>query len=193
MIILYVLETCPYCQNAIQELKNHKIKYKTIIVNNTEEDKNYYKKQNKMNTFPQIFMQVKKEEYMKLGGYTDLLEIIKIYYIFYIYIIKININQMIILYVLETCPYCQNAIQTLQSNKIKFKTITVNNTEDEKNYYKKQNKMNTFPQIFMQVEKDNYMKLGGNDDLMEIISICKNIKNSNLSMNAIYYFYDKIK
>lgn len=100
---------------------------------------------------------------------------------------------MIILYVLETCPYCQNAIQTLQSNKIKFKTIVVNNTEDEKNYYKKQNKMNTFPQIFMQVEKDNYMKLGGNDDLMEIISISKNIKNSNLSMNAIYYFYDKLK
>lgn len=100
---------------------------------------------------------------------------------------------MLILYVLETCPYCKNSIQTLQSKKIKFKTIIVNNTEDEKNYYKKQNKMNTFPQIFMQIEKDNYMKLGGNDDLIEIINICENIKKSNVSMNAIYYFYDNLK
>jgi glutaredoxin len=99
---------------------------------------------------------------------------------------------MIILYVLETCPYCQNAIQELKNNKIKYKTIIVNNTEEDKNYYKKQNKMNTFPQIFMQVKKEEYMKLGGHDDLLEIIKISKQIKNSNISMNAIYYFYDKI-
>jgi len=99
---------------------------------------------------------------------------------------------MIILYVLETCPYCQNAIQELKNNKIKHKTIIVNNTEEDKSYYKKQNKMNTFPQIFMQLKKEEYMKLGGHDDLLEIINICKNIKKSNISMNAIYYFYNNI-
>lgn len=99
---------------------------------------------------------------------------------------------MIILYVLETCPYCQNAIQELKNNKIKHKTIIVNNTEEDKNYYKKQNNMNTFPQIFMQLKKEEYMKLGGYDDLLEIINTCKNIKKSNISMNAIYYFYNNI-
>ena len=44
MIILYILETCPYCKNALSLLESYKIKYKKIVVENTEEAKNYYKK-----------------------------------------------------------------------------------------------------------------------------------------------------
>ena len=96
---------------------------------------------------------------------------------------------MIILYVLETCPYCNNAIKILKENKIKYKTIIVENNEESKNFYKKQNNMNTFPQIFMQMDKDNYMKVGGYDNLMETLENCKNIKDSSISLDSIYYMY----
>lgn len=99
---------------------------------------------------------------------------------------------MIVLYVLETCPYCNSALKILNDNKIKYKSIIVENTEETKNYYKKQNNMSTFPQIFMQIEKDNYMKLGGYDSLNETISMCKSIKNSNVSLDSIYYMYQKL-
>jgi glutaredoxin len=99
---------------------------------------------------------------------------------------------MIVLYVLETCPYCNGALKLLQDNKIKYKSIIVENTEEAKNYYKKQNNMSTFPQIFMQINKDNYMKLGGYDNLNETIGMCKSIKNSNVSLDSIYHLYQKL-
>jgi len=99
---------------------------------------------------------------------------------------------MIVLYVLDTCPYCNAALKMLSENNIKYKSIIVENNEEAKNYYKKQNHMNTFPQIFMQIEKDNYMKLGGYDNLNETISICKSIRNSNSSLDSIYYMYQKL-
>jgi glutaredoxin len=97
---------------------------------------------------------------------------------------------MIVLYVLDKCPYCNNSLKILTEKKIKHTSIVVKNTE--KDFYKKQNNMNTFPQIFMKVEGDNYMKIGGNDDLIEIFENCDNIKNSNVSLDAIYYMYKNI-
>ena len=99
---------------------------------------------------------------------------------------------MIILYVLKSCPYCNNSLQILKQNNIKHKAIIVENTFESKEYYKKQNGMNTFPQIFMQVNKDNFLKIGGNDDLTGIIEQCHNIKNSNVSLDSIYYMYQNL-
>jgi glutaredoxin len=99
---------------------------------------------------------------------------------------------MFVLYVLETCPYCNNALQLLRENKIKHKSIIVKNTEEEKNFYKKQNGMNTFPQIFVQVDKDNFIKIGGYNDLIEVFDQCNNIKNSSVSLDSIYYTYKNI-
>ena len=99
---------------------------------------------------------------------------------------------MIILYVLETCPYCNNALQLLKDNKIKYKSIIVQNTVEEKNLYKKQNGMNTFPQIFIQMNKDNYMKIGGYNDLVDVFDQCNIIKKSNVSLDSIYHTYKYI-
>jgi glutaredoxin 3 len=96
---------------------------------------------------------------------------------------------MIVLYILETCPYCRNALSLLDSYKIKYKKIIVENTEEAKNYYKKQSKMNTFPQIFIKADKDNYTKIGGYDDLSELINYCKNLKNDNLSLDIVNKMY----
>lgn len=98
---------------------------------------------------------------------------------------------MIVLYVLRSCPYCNTALQLLKENQIKHKAIYVESNE-EKEYYKKQNRMNTFPQIFMQIDKDNYMKVGGCDDLIEIVNVCKSIRGTNVSLDSIYYMYQNM-
>jgi len=98
---------------------------------------------------------------------------------------------MIVLYVLRNCPYCNSALQLLKENKIKHNAIYAEN-EQEKELYKKQNGMNTFPQIFMQVSKDNYMKIGGCDDLIELSNVCKSIRGTNVSLDAIYYMYQNL-
>lgn len=99
---------------------------------------------------------------------------------------------MFILYVLKSCPYCNNAIQMLHDNKYKYKTIVVNNDEEEKKIYKKINDMKTFPQIFLQVNNDSFIKIGGYNDLIETINQCNNIKESNTSIESIYYTYKNI-
>lgn len=93
----------------------------------------------------------------------------------------------IILYVLKGCPYCDNALMLLKQNNIKHKAIVVEGKDIEK--YKKINKMNTYPQIFININGDNYFKIGGNDDLVETMEIVKTIMNSNVSLDAVYYLH----
>jgi glutaredoxin len=73
-IIVYSLETCPYCKSALSLLDSHKIKYNKIIVENDPKIKEKYKKLCEMNTFPMIFIQHydDKNKYIKIGGYSDL-------------------------------------------------------------------------------------------------------------------------
>jgi glutaredoxin len=93
----------------------------------------------------------------------------------------------IILYVLKGCPYCDNALMLLKQNNIKHKAIVVEGKDIEK--YKKINKMNTYPQIFINIDANNYFKIGGNDDLVETMEIVKTIMNSNVSLDAVYYLH----
>lgn len=94
---------------------------------------------------------------------------------------------MFVLYVLEYCPYCRNSLKIMADRGLKHQAIIV--TDDKKEFYKKQNKMTTFPQIFMKFDTDAYIKVGGNSDLEEIIQCCDNIAEASVSINAIYYMY----
>jgi glutaredoxin len=94
---------------------------------------------------------------------------------------------MIVLYVLEGCPYCINSINMLNEYNIKYKAIIVQ--PSEKDYYKKLNKMNTFPQIFMKANKDKFIKIGGNNDLVNLTNQCMEIKNSYIPIDTIYNMY----
>lgn len=96
---------------------------------------------------------------------------------------------MIILYVLDSCPYCNRALSLLDEYKLKYKKIVVENSEEKKNFYKKQNKMTTFPQIFMQLEENQFVKIGGCSDLEESIDNCQVIKKSNIAVDIIYRMY----
>jgi glutaredoxin len=93
----------------------------------------------------------------------------------------------IVLYVLKGCPYCNNALILLKENNIKHKAIVVEDKDKEK--YKKLNKMDTFPQIFINVNANNYFKIGGFNDLVETMQIVKTIMDSSVSLDAVYYLH----
>jgi glutaredoxin 3 len=97
---------------------------------------------------------------------------------------------MIKLYVLEGCPYCNKALDILKKNKIKHKKIVVENTEEAKKYYKKKNKMDTFPQIFLDISETNSIKIGGCSDLENLMDLLGNIKNSGIHIDVIYYMFN---
>jgi hypothetical protein len=52
--------------------------------------------------------------------------------------------------------------------------------------------MTTFPQIFMQLDKDQFVKIGGCSDLEESIDNCQSIKNSNIAVDIIYRMYNNL-
>jgi len=99
---------------------------------------------------------------------------------------------MIILYILETCPYCNRALEVLNENSIKYQKIIVPNTESAKNKYKKQSGMRSFPQIFMQVKKENFIKIGGCDDLIELVNTCNNIRDLDINIDVLFNMYKSI-
>ena len=68
-ITIYLLEGCMYSQLVLNILRNNSYYYQIINVNIN--DKESYKIQNRMNTFPQIFFFINDVKYL-IGGYTEL-------------------------------------------------------------------------------------------------------------------------
>ena len=97
---------------------------------------------------------------------------------------------MIYIYVIEGCPFCEKALRILIENNIKHKKF-VAITDEEKKHYKKKNKMNTFPQIFIQTKTDP-IKVGGCDNFVANLAICDSIKNSGLTLESILYMYQNL-
>ena len=79
----------------------------------------------------------------------------------------------IIVFSLEECPYSIDAEHKL-SGKRKVKIIKVGH--DNKHKFKAKNKMNTFPQIFLQ-SKDKMIKIGGNSDLTSLMNVIEDAKS----------------
>ena len=88
---------------------------------------------------------------------------------------------MFLLYVLPHCPYCNNALALLDKHTIPYKKVIVE-TNEEKEKYKKKNKMNTFPQIFFKKQK-----IGGFDKLKELIETFDILKKKDISMEALAF------
>lgn len=70
MFVLYTLSYCPYCHQALELLNERGLPYKYYDV--TNEDKERIKDAHQMNTFPQIFYVTNKNKYYRIGGYTEL-------------------------------------------------------------------------------------------------------------------------
>ena len=70
---LYVLAGCPYCNGALSLLDRKGYKYRKHIVAPSKKD--YYKRKNGINTFPQIFL-IDGKGTQVVGGYTELQQLI---------------------------------------------------------------------------------------------------------------------
>ena len=118
---------------------------------------------------------------------------------------------MIHIYVLDGCPYCEAAMAELEKQKIPFKAYVVEG--NIKNKLKKAHKMDTFPQIFADLDKlktmkkgkkktkvkatvpinkiikeVNLLKLGGHSDLQNILHICMYLKQNPKIVSVIQKF-----
>jgi glutaredoxin-related protein len=100
---------------------------------------------------------------------------------------------MLIAYILENCGYSIEA-ETIIKKKFKnYKLISVPNNEKIKNEIKKKNKMNTFPQIFINYSKNEQMLLGGYDDLVEYIKLQEYIKQNKLNNDVLFLMHKYMK
>jgi glutaredoxin len=70
----------------------------------------------------------------------------------------------IVIYALPNCPYCKSALELLDTHKIKYNKMIVENEKKEE--YKKICSMETFPMIFIQRNDapEKYIKIGGFSD-----------------------------
>jgi glutaredoxin len=76
MIIINTIYRCPCCSEAELILKVYNIDYKKNIIKQI--DKNKYKKEYHMETFPQIFYKNRNNKLMKIGGLSELKQLISI-------------------------------------------------------------------------------------------------------------------
>ena len=82
----------------------------------------------------------------------------------------------IIIYSLFGCPFSEAAVKLLEDNEIEHKVIKIN--QEEKNDCKIKNNMSTFPQIFYVDNNGNTEKIGGYDNLNNILELKINIKKN---------------
>jgi glutaredoxin len=87
------------------------------------------------------------------------------------------------IYSLNGCGYSRRSEVALINNNIEHKVIKVE--WDNMSKYKKQNKMNTFPQIFYVDKKEKKHKIGGSDDLNKILAFNEIIKKDYKNMEKL--------
>ena len=91
---------------------------------------------------------------------------------------------MILINYLYGCPYCKNAERMLKMNNIPYTKVIV--TQKTKDSFKKKYQMNTFPQILYKTSKT--YKIGGFDELSNLIQVTKILKEFNFNQTTINYF-----
>lgn len=93
----------------------------------------------------------------------------------------------IIIYALKDCPYCKGAVKLLDSYKIKYNKIIIENDQNIKEKYKKQCNMETFPMIFIQNPENEkkYIKLGGFSNLQTYIQLSNQLNENNIDINIL--------
>jgi glutaredoxin len=94
------------------------------------------------------------------------------------------------IYSLDGCPFSVKAENLLKEHNIKYEVLRV--SHDLKEKYKIENKMKTFPQIFI-IEKTSKTKIGGADTLLDFINISHILKYNDISMGKLKRFYNIFK
>ena len=97
---------------------------------------------------------------------------------------------MIVINVLEGCPYCNNSLNVLDNFNIKYKKTVVE--QNEKNKFKKKYNMDTFPQVLLELN-NKHLVLGGNQDLMNSINLIQQLNKTNISNEAFYLLLKELR
>ena len=79
--------------------------------------------------------------------------------------------KMLSIYIIEGCPYCVRAMDTLNDHGVKYTIHVVK--PNKKDYYKKKHRHSTFPQFILRDDKNKFL-LGGSEAVPEIIKVWKN-------------------
>lgn len=98
---------------------------------------------------------------------------------------------MIIVYSLEGCPYCEDAIELLKASKAKYKKIVV--TQLNKNKHKEVLGIATFPYIILKKsgKNDKDIVIGGFEELERVSAICKVIRKAGVNPEVVGYLCSK--
>ena len=96
----------------------------------------------------------------------------------------------VFIFVIDGCPYCKKAINMLNNNSIPFEDIIV--SDEDKPKYKKRHKMNSFPQIFIKTTSEEYVKIGGSEELERTLQLCTVLKRSPIPIEIVYAMFDLI-
>jgi glutaredoxin len=100
---------------------------------------------------------------------------------------------MIVAYILNQCNYSYEAEKLIHDLKIKSNIIRVPQDEKIKQQLKKKNKMNTFPQIFIQVSNSQQIPIGGYTELCNYIDTLKNMKYNQINPDVVYLLSKMVK
>lgn len=100
---------------------------------------------------------------------------------------------MIVAYILDQCMYSNEAEKLIQGLKLKSNIIRVPQDEKIKQQLKKKNKMNTFPQIFIQVSKTQQIPIGGYTELCNYIDTLKELNHNKMNPDVIYILSKMVK
>jgi len=81
----------------------------------------------------------------------------------------------------QDCPYSQNLVKILKTNKIDFESITVSIQEKEKY---KTDLIKTFPQVYLKsLSSNDSILIGGHDIVKDLIEYIDNDKFYTLTQN----------
>ncbi len=83
---------------------------------------------------------------------------------------------MFLLYLKPGCPYCEESKELILKNNLPHKFIEISNS-NKREELKKKHKMNTFPQIFLIINKKKH-KIGGNHELKQTLIFSKKLAKS---------------
>lgn len=99
---------------------------------------------------------------------------------------------MFYVYGLSNCVYSIKAVQLLELYNLNHKVEWVK--PEDKNRYKKQHKMTTFPQIFFKPKGRKLLfKIGGFDNLETAVNIIRLAKSNNIPLCTVEYLYNRIE
>ena len=97
----------------------------------------------------------------------------------------------ILIYSLTGCPYSQKAVKILKAYGIKHSIVHVKNNS-KKEDIKKELKVDTFPQIYIQKDmksnKQRNISIGGCSDLENYIDILHLIKENGMTLTKLIKF-----